>query len=85
MSSKTESLVDWGDEFKLKRYGWNEIRRYGWNPMLGTNICFIDEIEAKNKVSLCIEPSRFSSCRCRSLANESASGFFLQKMKKRVK
>jgi hypothetical protein len=76
--SKTKSQLDWGDEFAI----WGN-KRYGWSHMLGINsinICFIDEIEAKNKVSLCIEPSRFSSCR--SLAPECASAFFFSKNEK---
>jgi hypothetical protein len=75
ISSKTKSLLNWGDEF--------EIKRYGWNHMFGINVCFIDEIETKSKLSLCIEPSRFGFDKfCRSLASECASGFFFTKNEK---
>lgn len=75
ISSKTKSLLNWGNEFGVKRYG--------WNPLRGANICFVNEIEAKSKLSLCIEPKRFCFNKTFDLLlSESASGFFFAKNEK---
>lgn len=50
ITSSGEPLLRWGN---LDIHG---VTSSGWNPLRGANVCFKDETETKDKITLIIEP-----------------------------